>query len=82
LLGSDPNWLGTSSEAKTPLSKADGFFPLTAKIFLAGDKIIMEYNSDYGKAKKMDLTKRQHRLEDGSRRKLSKITIEVKTSEV
>lgn len=82
LLGSEPIWIGTSSEAKIPLSKADGFFPLTAKIFKAGDKIIMEYNSDYGNAKKMDMTKLQHRLEDGSRRKLGKITIEVKTSEV
>jgi Ca-activated chloride channel homolog len=82
LLGSEPIWIGTSSEAKIPLSKADGFFPLTAKIFKAGDKIIMEYNSDYGNAKKMDMTKLQHQLEDGSRRKLGKITIEVKTSEV
>jgi Ca-activated chloride channel homolog len=82
LLGSEPIWLGTSSEAKIPLSKADGFFPLTAKIFTDGNYIMMEYNSDYGKAKGMNMTKLQQRLEDGSRRRLGKITIEVKTSEV
>jgi Ca-activated chloride channel homolog len=81
LLGAQPIWLGTSSEAKIPLSKADGFFPLTAKIFKEGDTIILEYNSDYGKAKKMNMSKLQQRLEDGSRRKLGQITIEVKTSD-
>jgi Ca-activated chloride channel homolog len=82
LLGSEPILIGTSPDAKIPLSKADGFFPLTAKIFKEGENIILEYNSNYGAEKGMNLTKLKQQLEDGSRRKLGKITIEVKTSEV
>jgi Ca-activated chloride channel homolog len=82
LLGSQPILLGTSSEANIPLSKADGFFAKTAKIFKAGDEIIMEYDSEYGQAKGMNMNKLQQRLEDGSRRKLGKISIEVKTTNV
>jgi Ca-activated chloride channel homolog len=79
LLGVKPILLGTSSEANISLSKADGFFPLTAKVFLENNKIVMEYNADYAKAKKM--TKTRHELDDGARRKLGSITIEVKNIE-
>jgi Ca-activated chloride channel homolog len=79
LLGVKPILVGTSSEANISLSKADGFFPLTAKVFLENNKIVMEYNADYAKAKKM--TKTRHELDDGARRKLGSITIEVKNIE-
>jgi Ca-activated chloride channel homolog len=79
LLGIKPILVGTSSEANISLSKADGFFPLTAKVFLENNKIVMEYNADYAKAKKM--TKTRHELDDGARRKLGSITIEVKNIE-
>jgi Ca-activated chloride channel homolog len=82
LLGSQPIWLGTSSEANIPLSKKDGYFPRTAKIFQKGDNIVMEYESEYGRAKGMNLSKLQQQLEDGSRRTLGKITIEVKMIEI
>lgn len=79
LLGTKPILVGTSSEANISLSKADGFFPLTAKVFLENNKIVMEYNADYAKAKKM--TKTRHELDDGAKRKLGGITIEVKNIE-
>jgi Ca-activated chloride channel homolog len=78
LLGERPILVGTSSEAQIQLSKTDGFFPLTAKLFLENKKIVMEYNADYAKAKKM--TKTRHELEDGDKRKLGRIMIEIKNT--
>lgn len=78
LLGSRPIILGTSPEAQIPLSKAGGYFPLTAKIFQEGDTIIMEYDLEYGQAKGMK--KLRQELRDGDRRQLGQINLEVKTS--
>ena len=75
-LGTRPIFLGTSAEAQIPLSKAQGFFPRTAKIIKEGENILMLYEQEYGTAKGMK--KLRHELKDGDRRKFGSITIEVK----
>ncbi|MBV5262082.1 VWA domain-containing protein [Synechococcus moorigangaii CMS01] len=77
LLGEKPILIGSSQEAQIPLTKAH-FFPVTARIFKEGETIVMEYNREYGDAKNMK--KLRHELQDGSRRKLGNITLEVKSS--
>ncbi len=77
LLGNRPIVLGTSAEAQIPLSKAQGFFPITAKMLKEGETIVMQYDKEYGKAKGMKNLR--HELKDGDSRKFGQITIEVKT---
>ncbi len=76
LLGTRPIVLGTAAEAQIPLSKAQGFFPRTAKILKEGETIVMLYDQEYGTAKGMKNLR--HELKDGDRRKFGPITIEVK----
>lgn len=76
LLGTRPIVLGSSSEADIYLAKKEGYSPITAKILQEGKAIIMNYNSDYGKAKGMK--KFRHELKDGDRRQFGQISIEVK----
>ena len=70
--------LGSSYEAQIPLSKGQGFYPVTAKIFKEGKQIIMQYDEKYAQDKGMKIVR--HQLKNGDRRKLGQITIEVKNS--
>jgi len=76
-LGATPVVLGSSDNAHIYLSKAQGFTPTTAKIYKEGETIVMQYDDEYGRQKSMK--RLRHELDDGSRRKLGNITIEVKT---
>ena len=78
LLGNQPIVLGTSVEAQVPLSKAEGFFPITAKIYQQDNDIVIQYDDQYGLDKGMK--KLKHKLENGDRRKLGNITIEIQSS--
>ena len=78
LLGTRPLTLGSSYEAEIHLSKALGFYPTTAKIYKENSNIVMQYDDQYAEAKGMK--KFKHELKNGDRRKLGKITIEVKSS--
>lgn len=79
LLGTRPVTLGSSYESEIHLSKALGFYPVTAKIFKDEDNsIVMQYDDQYAKDKGMK--KLIHQLANGDRRKLGNITVEVKSS--
>lgn len=77
-LGNEPLILGSSNKAHVYLPKSQGFHPVTAKIFLEQEKIVMQYEKEYGEAKGMK--KLVHELMNGDRRKLGTIAIEVKTT--
>ena len=79
-LGDTPIILGTSPQAHIPLSKIQGYYPQTAKIFQQGEDIMMEYNADYAQAKGMK--KYIHVLNNGATRKFGEIRIEIKTGDV
>jgi Ca-activated chloride channel family protein len=76
LLGTKPILIGTSLNVEIPVNAADGFTPITAKIFKEGENIIMEFNQEYAMMKKMK--KKTQDLKIGDTRKLGQITIEVK----
>lgn len=78
LLGTKPVALGSSYEAQIHLSKAQGFHPITAKIYKQDSNIVMQYDDEYADAKGMK--KLRHELKNGDHRKLGNITIEVKSS--
>ena len=78
LLGKRPVTLGSSYEAQIHLSKAQGFYPVTAKIFKEGNNIIMEYDGRYAQDRGMRIVR--HELNNGDRRKLGKITVEVRNA--
>ncbi len=78
LLGKRPVTLGSSYEAQIHLSKAQGFYPVTAKIFKEGNNIIMEYDGRYAQERGMRIVR--HELHNGDRRKLGKITVEVRNA--
>ena len=77
-LGKQPILLGSSNNSHIYLSKFDGFHPKTASIYIANEKVIMQYEQEYGISKGMK--KLRHELNNGDRRKLGNITIEVKSS--
>ena len=74
-LGEKPVILGTEDHAHIYLSKAQGYYPETAKIILQGDEIVMQYNNEYARDKKMK--KVTHQLANGTRRKFGEILMEV-----
>jgi Ca-activated chloride channel homolog len=76
LLGTRPIVLGSSSEADIYLPRKEGYAPITAKIFLERETVIINYNSDYGQSKGMK--KLKHELGDGDHRKFGQMMIEVK----
>lgn len=78
LLGTKPITLGSSYEAQIHLSKAQGFHPIVAKIYKEDSNIVMQYDDEYAEIKGMK--KLRHELNNGDRRKLGNITIEVKSS--
>ena len=75
-IGNDPIILGCSRDAHIYLNKAEGFLPVTAKIYQEGEKYLIEYSSQYGEAKGMKILK--HELTDGAKRKFGQIMLETK----
>lgn len=78
-LGTRPVVLGSSDEADIYLRKDQGYPPITAKIYIEGKKIIMQFDEEMQKLKSMKILK--HELANGERRKLGDVLFEVKTSQ-
>ena len=76
-LGDTPIILGSSGKAHVYLSKTQGYFPVTAKIFQQGNMTIMEFNRDYGRAKGMK--KLTQTLAAGKIRKFGEIQLEIQS---
>ena len=74
-LGEKPVILGSSNNSHIYLPKSQGFYPVTAKIYIENGKIVMQYDQEYGMAKGMK--KLRHELKNCDRRKLGNITFEV-----
>lgn len=77
-LGKERITLGSASSSHIYLPESQGYHPKTAYICLENGEIIMQYASEYGDAKGMK--KLSHKLENGDKRKLGNIPIEVKTN--
>ncbi|MEA5470379.1 MULTISPECIES: vWA domain-containing protein [unclassified Spirulina] len=76
-LGDKPVILGSSQDAHVYLRKDKGFPAITATIFTEKDKIIMQFDDKMRELKSMK--KLRHELNDGDRRKLGDVLLEVKT---
>lgn len=77
-LGSDPILLGCADKAHIYLRQDQGYAPITAKVYVDQNKIFMQYESEYGEKKGMK--KLTHELENGDKRKLGSVSLEVKTA--
>jgi Ca-activated chloride channel family protein len=77
-LGSDPILLGCADKAHIYLRQDQGYAPITAKVYVDKNKIFMQYESEYGEKKGMK--KLTHELENGDKRKLGSVSLEVKTA--
>ena len=75
-LGSEPILLGCADNAHIYLRQDQGYTPITAKVYLDKNQIFMQYNSDYGEKKGMK--KLIHKLQNGDKRKLGSVSLEVK----
>ena len=75
-LGSEPILLGCADNAHIYLRQDQGYTPITAKVYLDQNQIFMQYNSDYGEKKGMK--KLIHKLQNGDKRKLGSVSLEVK----
>ena len=73
-LGKNPVILGSSEEASIYLRKDQGFPPETARIYMEGEKIIMEYH-ELMKERGMKLLKQE--LNNNDKRKLGNIILEI-----
>jgi Ca-activated chloride channel homolog len=74
-LGAKPVILGSSEESHIYLSKDKGFPPLTAKIYIDGEKIIMQYHEAM---REKGISQLRHELKCGDRQKVGDIVIEAK----
>ena len=79
LLGSRPIVLGYDDSADIYLRKDQGYFPTTAKIFKDNEQIIMQFDREYVESKGIKIDRQV--LQDGAKRKLGDVMIEVKASE-
>ena len=77
-LGKEAITLGSASNSHIYLPASQGYHPKTAYVCIENGDIMMQYASEYGQAKGMK--KLSHKLQNGDRRKLGNITIEVKTN--
>jgi Ca-activated chloride channel family protein len=77
-LGSTPIILGSSPNAHIYLRKDQDYPSVTAKIYLQGEKIYLEFDDQYIKQKSMKKLKQE--LKNGDIRKLDRISIEVRTT--
>lgn len=75
-LGSEPILLGCADNAHIYLRQDQGYTPITAKVYLDKNQIFMQYHSDYGEKKGMK--KLIHKLQNGDKRKLGSVSLEVK----
>ena len=73
-LGEKPILLGCSKNAHIYLPQSQGYYPITAKIYIENNQIIMEYDTEYAQVKGMKILK--HQLLDRDQRKLGFITLE------
>ncbi|BAQ60135.1 von Willebrand factor [Geminocystis sp. NIES-3708] len=74
-LGNQPVILGSSNKAHIYLPKSQGYTPITAKIYLENKQIFIKFDDEYGQKMK-HLTQE---LNNGDKRKLGNISIEIKT---
>ncbi|AFY83809.1 vWA domain-containing protein [Oscillatoria acuminata] len=77
-LGAKPIVLGSSDDAHVYLRKDQGYPPVTAQVYLEGEKIIMQFHEDMQKLKGMKILKQE--LKDGDHRKIGEVSLEVKTA--
>lgn len=78
-LGTRPIVLGSCDEADIYLRKDQGYPPVTAKIYLDGKKIVLQFDQEMQKLKSLKVLR--HELGNGERRKFGDVLIEVKTSQ-
>lgn len=76
-LGTEPIILGCSDQAHIYLPRTQGYLPTTAKIFTEANRIVLQFDQEYGKQRNMKNLRQE--LENGSKRKLGNVEIEVKT---
>ncbi len=77
-LGSEPILLGCADHAHIYLRQDQGYAPVTAKVYMEKNKILMQYDSKYGEEKGMK--KLTHELQNGDQRKLGSVSLEVKNT--
>lgn len=77
-LGSEPILLGCAENTHIYLRQDQGYAPITAKVYMDNNKILMQYDSEYGEQKGMK--KLIHELENGDKRKLGSVSLEVKSA--
>ncbi|MBL1208724.1 VWA domain-containing protein [Geminocystis sp. GBBB08] len=73
-LGEKPIVLGCAKNAHIYLPQSQGYYPITAKIYIENNQIIMEYDTEYAQVKGMKTLK--HQLNDQDKRKLGFVTLE------
>ncbi|MGI0483674.1 vWA domain-containing protein [Geminocystis sp. CENA526] len=73
-LGEKPILLGCAKNAHIYLPQSQGYYPITAKIYIENNQIIMEYDTEYAQVKGMKILK--HKVFDRDKRKLGFITLE------
>jgi len=76
-LGNTPIILGSSEAAHVYLPRSQGFTPTTARIFTEGDRVILEFDPNYGKQRNMKALRQD--LENGAVRKLGNVKLEIQT---
>jgi Ca-activated chloride channel family protein len=74
-LGSQPVILGSSNKAHIYLPKSQGYPPITAKIYLENKQIWIQFDENYGQKMKQ----LSQKLNNGDKRKLGNVTLEIKT---
>ncbi|NBD33285.1 MAG: hypothetical protein GVY17_10035 [Cyanobacteria bacterium] len=77
-LGSEPILLGCADHAHIYLRQDQGYAPVTAKVYMEKNKVLMQYDSKYGEEKGMK--KLTHELQNGDKRKLGSVSLEVKST--
>ncbi|WP_013334915.1 hypothetical protein [Gloeothece verrucosa] len=77
-LGQEPIILGSDNHAEIYLSKNQGYFPITAKLYTQNKEIILQFNPEYANVKQMSKTSQV--LKNGDKRQFGNLIIEVKTS--
>jgi Ca-activated chloride channel family protein len=73
-IGENPILLGCAKNAHIYLPQSQGYYPITAKIYLENNQIIIEYDTEYAQAKGMKILK--HEVVNLDKRKLGFITLE------
>ena len=77
-LGSKPILLGCAAHADIYLRQDQGYAPVTAKVYMEKNKILMQYNSKYGEEEGMK--KLTHELQNGDKLKFGSVSLEVEST--